>query len=473
MKFSLLVVSYALLCQADGAPVSQNLLTTESLPKITLSGTLRNVKKKNGDEKEKTLKKKCKKAKRGGRSNGERRRIRENDTPWCSDTAETGGDPVFPVTLGEYHTCAVDYGAGKGLRCWGLNEDGQVGDGTDGEDVIRIVPTNVTLGDDTIRATQITLGYYHTCTIDNNDDLKCWGKNEFGQVGDGSTTIQNSPTLISLGSDMSSAKKVALGYGHTCCIDSLDNLKCWGRNNKGQLGDGSNTQLSIPTTISLGTSEFATEMALGYDHTCIIDSSQSVSCWGGNAYGQLGDGESSDRSTPALVSLGTDTFATKIAAGDFHTCVIDSLDNLQCWGRNNKGQLGDGTTKGKNTPVAISLGEDSPAPTKVALGGAHTCVIDESKMLKCWGWNKFGQLGDNTGIDQNTIPTLISLGPGDTFAMNIALGRYHSCAMDNLKNVLCWGHDIFSQLGDGTNIDSPTPKVILEVDYEDESEEST
>ena len=327
---------------------------------------------------------------------------------------------------------------------------------------MRKFPTKISLGNDSTRATQIVLGYYHTCTIDSTDAFKCWGKNASGQLGDSTTTNRNTPTTISLGSDSSSATMIALGYEHSCAIDSLNNLKCWGENDKGQIGDGSNTQRNEPKIISLGLgSVYATEMALGYHHSCIIDSERRVSCWGSNDYGQLGDGTTDDVSTPKRITLGPNTSSAKeIAAGAYFSCVIDRLDKLYCWGRNNKGQLGDGTTTQRKTPVLISLGTGNVSPTAIALGGSHTCAINNLDQLLCWGWNGYGQLGDGTRTDR-VIPTLISLGSGSIFATNVALGRYHTCALDNSETLLCWGHNNRGQVGDGTKNDILTPKLIL------------
>ena len=505
MKLLLLIeiVSYALLCHSkrhkeQRLPESENQLTI-----ATLQNGFRKMKKKE-DKKKKSRrsrrerssrkKHKCKIAKK---SVQDKRKLSTNETylhaiiletnqtyshaniprtnenfsnpitPWCAEA----GDRILPITLGEYNTCVGGYGVR--LECWGLNKEGQVGDGT--IEKVRLYPTRIPLGNVFSPLSQIVLGYNHACIIDNNNNLKCWGTNQFGQLGDGTNTNRNTPTTISLGSDLSFATKIMLGYGHTCSIDSLDNLKCWGWNHKGQLGDGTNTQQTTPTTISLGMgSVYATEVAIGYDYTCIIDSLHRVNCWGGNEYGQLGDGTTSSRLTPTLIPLGLDIdnpSATKISAGDYHTCAVDTLDNLKCWGRNHKGQLGDGTDTQRNKPIIISLGMGNPSPNKIALGGSHTCAIDNSDKLKCWGWNRFGQLGDGTNTD-HAIQTLISIGSDNTFVTSIALGRYHTCAMDNLENLMCWGYGNQGQIGDGQSVWSLTPKIILEF-HEDQSETFT
>ncbi len=293
-------------------------------------------------------------------------------------------------------------------------------------------------------APQIALGEKHSCAIDNLKSLKCWGSNKYGQLGDGTNNDKSLPTIISLGDDGSHATQISLGGFDTCAIDNLKKLKCWGSGYS-----------NMPTPISLGGDDatYATHIALGYLHSCVIDSLKNLKCWGWNREGQLGDGTNEDKSLPTIISLGDDgTYATQISLGTEHTCAIDNLNNLKCWGLNYFGQVGDGSHRNsKLSPTIISLGDDGSHATQIALGGYHTCAIDNIKNLKCWGYNRMGQIGDGSHSSSLLLPTIISLGREiETYPAQIALGSAHSCAIDNLKNLKCWGWNVFGQLGDGT-----------------------
>ncbi len=407
------------------------------------------------------------------------------------------------VSLGMSHTCAID--SLKNLKCWGLNRFGQLGDGT--AEAVRYTPTLISIGgadgndngkgnnsNDEAYPTKIALGAYHTCAIDNLNNLKCWGMGWMGQLGLGTVENKNVPTIISLGDNDGNGNgygngdsngdgdgdggsiypvQLALGGFHTCIIDNIDNLKCWGYNIDGQVGDGTDGYYEqdkvTPTLISLCNATYATQIALGGYHTCVIDSLDNIQCWGLNDNGQLGDGTYENKNTPTLISLGGDddhddrdaTYPTKLFLGAHHSCIIDNLNNLKCWGLNSDGQLGDGTLDNKNMPTTISLGGgDKRFPAQLALGGFHSCSIDDLNNLKCWGSNVEGQLGDGSN-DNKHLPTTISLGEDDTtYPIQIVLGFVHTCVVDNFNDIMCWGSNWEGQLGDGTAESKNTPTKI-------------
>ena len=183
----------------------------------------------------------------------------------------------------------------------------------------------------------------------NDDSLKCWGQNSFGQLGLGNTTTVRRSPKCKLGQRADALKAVALGYYHTCAIASDDSLKCWGWNIKGELGLGNTTQQNSPQNVSLGSGLTAKASALGYLHTCAIASDDSLKCWGFNDNGQLGLGNTANQNTPQNVSLGSGFSAKGIALGEKHSCAIASDNFLQCWGNNYYGQLG--LAIEENTPI--------------------------------------------------------------------------------------------------------------------------
>ena len=215
---------------------------------------------------------------------------------------------------------------------------------------------------------------YNGCAILDDGSVSCWGIGTYGALGDGTTTNRQTPaSTSSLGSGRT-AVSIAIGTHNTCAILDDGSVSCWGLNDNGELGDGTTTQRNTPTqTDSLGLGRTAIAISAGYQHTCAILDDGSVSCWGKNEFGRLGDGTVTQRLTPTqTASLGTDRTAVAISAGYQHTCAILDDGSVSCWGYNGNGQLGDGTTKERNTPTQTSrLGTDRNA-IAISTGTSHT-----------------------------------------------------------------------------------------------------
>ena len=184
-----------------------------------------------------------------------------------------------------------------------------------------------------------------------------------------------------------------------------------------------------------------TTIAAGGEHTCSITAGGGVSCWGNNTYGQLGNGATSDSLDPVNVAgLGSDV--KSLALGQDHTCAVLSSGQLECWGRNQHGQLGNGTTDDSLVPTYVALSDVSVI--QVAMGDDHTCALTEDGRVLCWGANAYGQLGDGTTNENPSPVTAIASG-----VSGIALGGSTSCAVLTAGGVKCWGLGNFGQLGDG------------------------
>lgn len=263
-------------------------------------------------------------------------------------------------------------------------------------------------------------------------------------------TSPGEATVLGLGSSTSgNYQSVATGTQHTCGIINDGRLKCWGGNSFGQIGDGTNATKSTLTEIDSPT--LYTKIAAGGNHTCGITTSGTLKCWGQNSYGQLGDGTTVHKTTPVILDSGT-SYAF-ISAGTFHTCGIIISGALKCWGDNTSGQLGDGTTIGKNAPVIIDSGTSYAA---VTTGLYHTCGITSAGQLKCWGKNVYGQLGDGTTND-SLAPVSIDI--GNTY-INISISAQSSCGVNNSGVLKCWGENTMGQLGDGSTTTRLSPTVI-------------
>ena len=360
------------------------------------------------------------------------------------------------LSLGRYHSCATDMS--NDLFCWGWNYYGQLGDDTTDD---KNTPTSISLGSESTSKVKELSGGVHTCAIDSLNKLFCWGYNNKGQLGDASTIDRHTPTEIDLGIASSHAVQVSLGGYHSCAIDSLNNLLCWGRNDEGQVGDATNVNKNSPVLIAPGTaSSYVIEISLGYVHTCAIFNNGDLKCWGSNYFGQLGNGGNDNLNIPTLISLGANVTPTQIELGLYHTCAVDNLSVLRCWGHNNNGQLGDGSNTNRNTPTPVSLPSNAATIIQLSLGSDHTCAISDTNDLLCWGDNDKGRLGDGTTVSKNT-PTSISLSGADgVYATQISLGWGHTCAFDNSGVLYCWGDNGIGQFGDGSNLDSWIPKAI-------------
>ncbi|NBU20182.1 hypothetical protein EBS43_02020 [bacterium] len=350
---------------------------------------------------------------------------------------------------GNPHTCAITT---EGiLKCWGHNDYGQLGNNNfSDQNTPQIIDSGVTYS-------SIATGQYHTCGITSSGALKCWGNNTDGQLGDGSLVYKLSPTPV-YGGGIYSA--VALGAWHTCAINQTGELYCWGDNSSGQLGNESNSPTIIPQPID--PTERYREIALGYTHTCGITISGTLKCWGDNTFGQLGDGTTTDRNKPVTIDANTTYTSVFSSSSSDSTCAITSEDEFKCWGSNLNGQLGDGTslfTLYSDTPMLV----DSATTYQVVSSGAqHTCAKTTSGKIRCWGSNLYGQLGDGT---HNLSNTPINIDSSTTY-LNIEVGYTYTCGLTLSGEIKCWGSNSFGQLGDGTQTDQLSPQVIPSVSYD-------
>jgi alpha-tubulin suppressor-like RCC1 family protein len=343
------------------------------------------------------------------------------------------------------HTCALTRGGG--VKCWGSNDNGQLGDGTTTNRLTAVNVTGLTSG---VRA--IAAGGDHSCALTAGGGVKCWGSNVQGQLGDGTTT--NRSTAVDVAGLTSGVTAIAAGQQHTCALTSGGGVKCWGWNWAGQLGDGTTTD-RLTAVDATGLTSGVSAIAAGGSHTCALTSGGGVKCWGRNESGQLGDGTTADRLT-AVGVIGLTAGVSAIAAGGSHTCALTSGGGAKCWGWNGRGQLGDGTTTNRLTAVDVT-GLTSGV-SAIAAGDVHTCARTGGGGVKCWGWNEYGQVGDGTTTDRLTAVEVMGLTTGTSA---IAAGSWHSCALTSLGGVECWGDTSFGQLGDGTSDHRATAVDVL------------
>lgn len=368
---------------------------------------------------------------------------------------EPGQSEVFAVSLtfaelngGLYHTCGVTV-TNHGY-CWGSNSRGQLGDGTTTSSQTPVPVSNPG------SFAQVSTGEDHSCGLTSAGEAFCWGSNVYGQLGDATSTDRAAPAAVDVSSvPTNTFVRISAGQYHTCAITTDNEPYCWGYNAFGQLGDGTTTSRSTPVAVdasALPTSTFAW-ISLGGAHTCGVTTANEAVCWGHNLSGAIGDGSTTDRYTPVAVST-AESF-TRTAAGLAHSCGLTSAGEVLCWGSNVQGQLGDGTTTTRTVPEAVST---TDAFVQLSLGRIHSCGVTAGARAVCWGNNGYGQLGDGTTTDR-TAP--VAVATTRSFAY-VGLGQRHSCGVTVEGETLCWGYNLAGQLGDGTNTHRSTPVRVVQ-----------
>ncbi len=367
-----------------------------------------------------------------------------------SRPANAASPLTAPISAGAAHSCAVT--SAGGVTCWGANLFGQLGDGTTTNRPTMAAVTGLVGG-----VIALSSGINHTCALLSSGGVSCWGLNFHGQLGDG--TKVNSSVPVNVAGLDGGAVAISGSGDHTCTLTSGGGVQCWGSNLSGQLGDGSTTDRSTPVAV-VGLTTGVLAVSAGADHTCAVTAVGSVKCWGHNTFGQLGDGTTTDSSAPVDVSGLADGVIAVSSGGD-HTCALVSTlagaksGGVKCWGGNAFGELGNGTTNGSPLPADVSALPDGVVA--ISAGFDHTCALTSGAAVKCWGWNAFGQLGDG-GLTDSPLPLDVSgLASG---VAAISAGLDHTCvlmAATSGGGLKCWGWNIFGQLGDGSTNDSGTP----------------
>lgn len=352
------------------------------------------------------------------------------------------GADVQAISAGSEHTCALT--SAGAVWCWGNNANGQLGDGTTMGRLTPVAVSGLSSG-----VQMISAGVYHTCAVTSAGAARCWGFNDSGQLGDGSATTRLTPVTVSGLSG--GVQAIGAGYRHTCAVTSTGAAWCWGWNILGQLGDDTTEDRRTPVAVS-GLSGGVQAIGAGNWHTCALISAGAVQCWGANVTGQLGDGTTTNRSTPVPVSGLPGGVHAISARGGNHTCVLTSVGAAWCWGENHQGQLGDGTTTSRLTPVPVlglSSGVQAISPDEF-----HTCAVTSIGAVWCWGANFNGQLGDGTAMNRSMPVSVLGLSGG---LQAVSAGGTHTCALTGAGAMWCWGWNYHGQLGDGTTTDQLTP----------------
>lgn len=463
---------------------------------------------------------------------------------------------VIAVITGEGHTCALT--AGGGVKCWGDNTDGQLGDGTT---VPRLTPVDVSGLTSGVIA--LSAGRWHSCALLSTGAARCWGRNIEGALGDGTTTSRSSP--VDVAGLTSGVAQIAAGTWHTCAVTTGGAVKCWGLNYDGQLGDGTTTWHRLTPVDVVGLGSGVASVALGASHTCALSTAGGVRCWGADHSGQLGQGghfqdpgrifrvttplqvaglsngvvalDAGSLSncavldggavkcwgglfgspgdalrTPAQVN-GLRAPVTALGVSDGYACAVTVAGGVLCWGNWGQEGLGAGAlgfgTFSSDVPLEVA-GLQEPGARSLVSGSEQSCLLTAEGGVKCWGRNDGWELGDGSGVTRHepgepsglsSGAVAIAAGPRDGFAVmnggslkcwgtkyeslgttawarptptdlpdlgsgvaTVAAGMFHTCALTTSGGIKCWGDNLDGQLGDGTSVgfrDSPVDVVGL------------
>lgn len=390
---------------------------------------------------------------------------------WAPVTVLQLSRKVISISAAEKNSCVslVD----RTVKCWGNNDDGQLGDNTNISSTLPVAVKNylqeqITSGashachlskngrvrcwgssygraptlieNGVVDAIQISSRGNHTCALLLSGEVKCWGSNQFGQLGNGLTS-GSLPVTVTNGLV---ATQVVVGNDFSCALLESGEIKCWGRNANGQFGDGSTTNSAVPVPAGGGMSGVV-QLEAGSAYTCVLLENSEVKCWGSNSVGQLGLGNTTSISSPSGTAISGLQGTVKIIAGASNTCALFENGAVKCWGMADSGALGDGTTYvGSLKTPAVSAIAGLSDTVDIKIGSAHVCALNSMGEVRCWGNNNHGQLGDGTKKQRNS-PVLSVTG-----AKALGISTFHSCALNTSAQVKCWGDNSYGQLGDGS-----------------------
>ena len=356
---------------------------------------------------------------------------------------------VIQVSAGKYFTCAVtSEGAAK---CWGVGDKGQLGNGS----LVShsLVPTTVQGLEANV--TQVSTGYEHACALLSSGAVQCWGAGPFGQLGHGLAPASQSVPVTVQGLSEGAAE-LALGGYTSCALTRLGTVKCWGADTAGQLGDDAERVAKSTAVPVVGLPAGIRQIAASGNHACALTPSSTLYCWGHNSNGQLGNGNTNEyRATPIYANYVGAT-VRQVSVGSGNTCIVTTQGGARCWGYNANGELGDGSTLNRTSPVDVS--SLTSGVLKVSIGGGFACALLDSGGVSCWGGNYYGQLGAGHAAPSYVPISVVGLNGG---AQDISTSYTHVCA-STTSGLKCWGSNVSGELGDGTQTNRTAPVSVLD-----------
>jgi alpha-tubulin suppressor-like RCC1 family protein len=365
---------------------------------------------------------------------------------------------VIPTTAfasldaGESHTCALT--SGGQAWCWGRNAVGQLGDSSA---ATRTVPVQV-LQQSGVTFTQVSAGKEHNCAITSAGQAWCWGYNADYRLGDSTTNLGLAPVAVKPLGGVAFAS-ISAGSQHTCGLNGSGQGYCWGANSNGQLGNNATAAQKTPVAVQMPVGVTFSAIAAGEKHSCALDTTGQAWCWGYGGDGATGAGFSFGDSIPVQVTHPSGVTFTSIHTEYRHTCALTSAGQAYCWGKNGSGQLGNNSTGTQYTPVAVQQ-PVGVSFAQIRTNADNTCAVTSGGQAYCWGLNNNrGQVGDGTIWTTRRTPVAVSQPSGVSLGA-VTVGSSFACGVDGVGQSWCWGRNDYSQLGDGGTTDSATPVAV-------------
>lgn len=385
------------------------------------------------------------------------------------------------IASGTSHSCGVTIN--NNVYCWGYGGSSGIGNGKTNPSSVT-VPYPIARGQIPYGVSFISVSSNNSwsshCALGSDGEAYCWGSNAYGQLGNGNLTDSNTPVQVLQGAVPAGVTftSVQVGFYHACALGSDSKVYCWGRNNYGQFGNNTTTDSSTPVLASaqgaIPAGVTAKAIKVGFYTSCIIGSNNWIYCWGYNMTGQFGNGsESANSSVPVAIAQGAVPNGVgwkDLDIGTYHNCGIATNDKAYCWGdthnaAGNYWALGNGTTTMTLSPGAVAQGATPVGATWrfIAAGDNVSCGIASDNKAYCWGLNGLGSLGNNTTTNANA-PVAVSQGdmPSPTTTLvGISLGDDTPCALDSLGIGYCWGDGGYGKLANGAVSTSTTPNALI------------
>jgi Zn-dependent metalloprotease/alpha-tubulin suppressor-like RCC1 family protein len=376
----------------------------------------------------------------------------------------TSAQSAETLSTGANTSCFTSYT--NGAWCWGANTQGQAGTTTTATQ--SIATTVKTLSGSPITGiTDIAAGSQHSCAVTSSGSVSCWGANTSGQLGDGTKTRRlGAVSVINAdASTLSTQIAVAVGQAHSCALSAAGTVSCWGANAYGELGDGTRTASVYPVPVKKANGDPLSGvkmLSVGSTHSCAVVADRTVWCWGNRASGATGSPLASNAGAVQVrTATGILSGVSQVTSGKQYSCALTGTAGTWCWGLNTHGQIGDGTRTNRALAVSVKAGS-TPLKNLVSIAagaGGHTCAVSSASVGYCWGDNASSQLGDGSVIERTTAVTfapavVASIGP----IKEVSVGEAHTCARTNGGAVWCWGRNTSGQLGIGrfSSKESPT-----------------
>ncbi len=370
-----------------------------------------------------------------------------------SVTMPSGVESFSAVSTNSNFSCAI---ANNGnIYCWGTGSSGRIGNGANSN---VNVPTAVTMPSGVESFTLVSTNTNFSCAIANTGKIYCWGTGTNGQIGNGANSNVNVPTSVTMPSGVDSFNAVSTNANFSCAIANTGKIYCWGTGSSGRIGNGANSSVNVPTAVTMpvGVESF-TNVSTNTNFSCAIGNGKPY-CWG-TAGGHLGRGnEYFNTSTNIIVPSGVNSF-NMVSTSGTNSCALASNGKPYCWGDGTNGQTGNGTNASTNLPTGVTMPAGVTSFSVVVTTSSFSCAIANNGQIYCWGTGTSGQIGNESNSSVN-IPTAITTPNGVSSFSSISLGTNFSCAIANTGKIYCWGLGTTGQIGNGASLSVNLPTEV-------------